>query len=312
MKPFTGILIRNAHPDSLIISCGSVMFGLAAAVIRGGVSLFPAFLTLLFALFLQISSNLLYSYFDMSKMLKENVGFKTLVYDSPDINWTKVRLLKVASNGFAILAATASLPLFTFIGWIGVTYVAVIMILLYFYFSGPRAVVNTPYSLIMTFIVFGPLTVSGTALIQDVHNLQWLPIIVYSMISGFMACNFHIAIQHKRLQEDIGRGKTSLLISGGFRFVRYVFLFNSLVVAVILNLRPCVYDVVPQWVPAVLGVALLVSTVYVVSFMKTHSSRNINKISSVTRGQYILFIIVLVLVVAGSIQDYKFNVLHLI
>lgn len=312
MKSFTGILIRNAHPDSLIISCGSVMFGFAAAVIRGGISLFPAFMTLLFALLLQISSNLLYSYLDVSKVLKENVGFRTIVFDFHDMSRTKVRLLKVSSNGFAILAATAGLPLFTFIGWIGVMYVAVIMILLYFYFAGPRAIVNTPYSLLMTFVVFGPLAVSGTALIQDARNVQWLPVLVYSCISGFMACNFHIAIQYKRLQEDMGKGKQTLLIAGGFGMIRYIYLFNSLAVAVILNFRPCVYDVVPQWVPAVLGAALLLSSLYVVSFMKSYSLRNIRKINSVTRGQYVVFILVIVLIVVGSIQDYKLNLLHLI
>lgn len=312
MKSFTGILIKNSRPYTLIMSCGSVMFGLVAAVLRGGVSLFPAFMTLLFAILLQISANLLYSYLAISKSLKENVGFRTLVFDYTEINQSNVRFLKVVSNGFAILAATAGLPLFTFIGWIGVLYILVLSILLYFYLSGPRPIVNTPYSLVITFLVFGPLTVSGTAQIQASGNEQWLPVVVYSAISGLMACNAHIAMQYIRLQEDMGRGKNTLLIAGGFRPIRYVYVVNSLGVAAILNLRPCVYDVVAQWVPVLLGIVLLVSSVYVVSLMKGHSARSVKKIGSLTRMQYIVFIIVIMIIVAGSIQDYKFNFLHLI
>ena len=64
MNSITRTIVYNAHPASLIISTGAVMGGLTASVIRGGITIFPAIVTLLFALLLQISGNLYHGYLD--------------------------------------------------------------------------------------------------------------------------------------------------------------------------------------------------------------------------------------------------------
>lgn len=312
MRPFTRFLLHDARPYTLLISSGSVMFGLVAAVIRGGVSLFPAFMTLLFAILLQISANLYHGYIDFSKILKENVGFRTLVREYPGINESNVRLLSAISKGFAILAATAGLPLFTFVGWIGVLYVAVILVILYFTFEGPHPLARTPWSLVVTFLIFGPITVSGTVLIQDFDSPQWLPVVVYSMLSGLMACNAHIAIQYLKLQEDMGRSKRTLLIATGFKTARNIYIFNSFAVAIILNLRPCMEGLVDQWVPILLGIALITSTFIVIKYMSTHSPRYAKTITQTTQAQYIVFILIILIIVVNALENFKFNIFHLV
>ena len=62
MNSLTRTLVYNAHPASLIIGIGAVMSGLTASVIRGGISVFPAIMTLLFMIFMQIASNLYHGY----------------------------------------------------------------------------------------------------------------------------------------------------------------------------------------------------------------------------------------------------------
>lgn len=312
MKWFTRILIYNARPYTLFMSCGSVMFGIAAAVFRGGVSLFPALLTLLFALLLQISVNLNYGYIDACRILKDNVGFRTLVQEFPQANSSNVVLISSISKVFAILAATVSLPLFTFIGWIGVLYVAVILIILYFDFHGSHPLARTPWSIFITFIIFGPVTVCGTALIQDFDNTQLQPLIVYSFISGFMACNAHIAIQYIRLQEDMGRGKCTLLIKYGFKKIRYLYMVNAAIVSTILMFRPCMENFVGAWVPVLLGVILMGSSLLACKYMDTHSRRYNRKLMRITQVQYIFFILLILLIVIYKYEGYKLNIMHLV
>lgn len=311
MNSITRTILYNAHPASLIISTGAVMGGLTASVIRGGITLFAAFMTLLFALLLQTSANLYHGYFDMCFGAGENIGGMN-DRDSRSSNSSKVMLLKIVANGFAILTLTAGMSLFAFIGWIGVGYSAIILVLLYFYFAGPKPAVRTKWSVIFTFLFFGPIAVSGTALIQNMHSSNWLPIIVYSIIIGLLAVNAHIAVQYMRYEEDMMNCKETLVTSKGGHFTRFVYLANAVLVSAILIIRPAAIEYVSPWVGIIIAVLLLSSSVWVFSMMHRDPTTVSRMVRTVTMWQYIVVTITLMVIVLNSVDHFKVNVIQLI
>lgn len=311
MKSLTKTLVYNAHPASLIISTGAVMGGLTAAVIRGGITLFPAIMTLIFAWLLQISANLYHGYCDLHFGAGENIAGMN-DRDSRAFNSSRVLLIKTVANAFAILTITAGVALYPFIGWIGIVYFAVILLMLYFYFAGPRAAVRTKWSLLFTFLFFGPLAVSGTALIQNMHSDNWLPIITYSFIIGLLAVNAHIAVQYLRYEEDLKNGKETLVTSKGGHFTRFVYLADAAIVTAILIIRPAAVHYVSPWVGTIIGICLLASSLWVFSKMHRDPTTVSRMVRTVTMWQYITVTVTLLIIVLCSMEHFKINVIQLV
>ena len=311
MNSITKSIVYNAHPASLIISAGSVMGGLTASVIRGGITIFPAIMTLIFALLLQITANLYHGYFDLSGGAGENIGGMR-DRDSRASNSARIQLLKIVANGFGILTLTAGTSILSFTGWIGAGYAVVIAILLYFYFAGPKPGVRTKWSVIYTFILFGPIGVSGTALIQNMQNPNWLPVAVYSVIIGVLAVNAHIAVQYIRYEEDKVNCKETLVTSSGVHTARYVYLGNAILVTAILIIRPSAVEYVSPWVGTILGVCLLLSSIWACSKMQQHPTKVSRTVRKVTMWQYVAITLTLMVIVLCSIDKFEINVIQLI
>lgn len=311
MNSLTRTILYNAHPASLIISAGAVMGGLTASVIRGGISIFPAIMTLIFAFLLQISANLYHGYVDLCFGAGENIsGMGNR--DSRSAKSSQVMLLKIVSNGFGILTITAGMSLFSFIGWLGAGYFAIIVVLLYFYFAGPCPVIRTKWSVGFTFLLFGPIGVSGTALIQNMHSDNWLPVIVYSVIIGLLAVNAHIAVQYLRYEEDQKNCKETLVTAKGGDFTRFIYLGNAILVTAILIVRPSAVDFVTPWVGIILGLCLLATSVWVFSMMHRDPTTVSRMVRTITMGQYLTVTITLMVIVFCSIDKFEINVIKLV
>ncbi len=297
------------HPSSLIISAGAVMGGLTASVIRGGISLFPAIMTLIFAMLLQLSANLYHGYFDRCYGAGENIsGMHDR--DSRAANSSRVTLMRVVANGIGILALTAGMTLFAFVGWIGMIYVVVIAVLLYFYFMGPRPAVRTKWSILFTFLLFGPIAVSGTAIIQNMESTNWLPVVTYSVINGLLAVNAHIAIQYMRYDEDRMNGKETLVTAKGGKFTRFVYLINDIIVSAILIIRPAAVEYVSPWVGIVIGVGLFISAIWVFGMMHREPSQVSRMIRTVTLDQYVIVTVTLMAIVLFAIPNFHLHIFH--
>ncbi len=309
MNSITRTLIYNMHPQSLIISAGAVMGGLTASVIRGGISLFPAIMTLIFAMLLQLSANLYHGYFDRCFGAGENIsGMQDR--DSRAANSSRVTLMRVVANGIGILALTAGMTLFAFVGWIGIIYVVVIAAMLYFYFMGPHPVVRTKWSILFTFLLFGPIAVSGTALIQNMNSTNWVPVVTYSVINGLLAVNAHIAIQYMRYDEDRMNGKETLVTAKGGKFTRFVYLANDIIVCAILIIRPAAVEYVSPWVGIVIGIGLLISAIWVFGRMHKEPSKVSRMIRTVTLEQYVIVTVTLMVIVLYAVPQFQLHIFH--
>lgn len=314
MNSLTKTLVANAHLRSLIMSCGAVLAGLTASIVRGGVSIFPALLTLLFAMFLQTASNLRYGFYDMKYSSGENLG-DHISADGRGIRSDRDRkmfLMKLGSNAFALLALTVGIPLFEFIGWIGIAYIVVINVLLYFNFAGPGALVRTPWGILITFALFGPVAVSGTALIQDYDNTYWTPIVVNSLISGFMAANAHISIMYSRFEEDFKNGKRTLTVSHGKTVTKVVYIVNAVAASALFCVRPYLLGFDNYWVFPIVALFFIATSIWEESLM-SHSDRTSKmRLTKITMYQYVVVVAVLLAVVAYGMEDFKFNLIHLV
>lgn len=314
MNSLSKTLLANAHLRSLIMSCGAVLAGLTASIVRGGVSIFPAFLTLLFALFLQTASNLRYGYYDMKYSSGENLGSHAAA-DGRGIRSDrdkKMFLMKLGSNAFSILALTVGIPLFEFIGWIGIAYIVVINVLLYFNFAGPKALVRTPWGILVTFALFGPIAVSGTALIQDFDNTYWTPIVVNSFISGFMAANAHISIMYSRFEEDVKNGKRTLTVSNGKTVTRAVYLINAVLASVLFCVRPYLLGFDNFWVFPIVALFFIGTSIWESRLMTHNDQPSKMRLTQISMYQYVVVVAALLAVVVYGMEDFKFNLLHLV
>lgn len=311
MNSLTRTLINFSHPSSLILSVGAIMAGLTASVIRGGITFFPALMTLIFAILLQISGNLYHGYTYLNHVVAENISGMGDP-KSRTSNITRANLLKVVANAIGILDITAGFALFSFVGWLGVAYLIAIIIILYFYLAGPHPIVRTRWSIVVTFLLFGPVAVSGTAIVQMPESSDWLPIIVYSVISGLMASNAHIAIQYFRYNEDISNGFKTIVTEKGGSFARFIYLGNAVIVSSILIIRPSAVEFVSHWVGIAVAVVLLISSAWVFAHMHRDPTKVSSFIRNVTIDQYILLIIVLLSINLYAFDDFHIYFIHLL
>ncbi|MDE6696623.1 MAG: prenyltransferase [Muribaculaceae bacterium] len=307
MNSLTRSLIKNAHPASLILSVGAVNAGLTASVIRGGLTFLPALMTFLFAVLLQISGNLYH-------------GYKHLEYDKSNIGnrasrseiASRAALMKIVANAIAILALTTGFALFSFVGWLGVAYLALIAVVLFFYFDGPNPIVRTKWSILVTFILFGPVGVSGTAIVQMPDSSEWLPVAVYSIINGLMAANAHIAIQYLHYQQDKELGIETLVTAKGGSFTRFVYLADAIIVSAILIIRPSAVEFVSPWVGVGLAAILMVTSAWVFSHMHRNPTKVSHLVRSITLEQYVILILVLFCINLYALDDFQLNLLRLL
>lgn len=298
MNSITRSMINQAHPASLVLGCGSVMAGLTASVLRGSIDLFPALMTLIFAALLQITVNLYNGHRMYAGVYAKNPDESTM----RRADSVETKLMKVITDAFMILTVTAGLPLLTYIGWLGVVYLVVILTILHFNFKGPKPLVRTPWALLVTFVLFGPIGVTGTALVQNLHSPVWMPLVTYSIINGLMAVNAHIAVMYATYQVDIMQEKHTLLVTEGVTFTRSLFMLDTFIVCLLLVARQCVNEIISIWVGMAIAAFLLISSIWVFSRMKKDPLTWSAILIKVTKAQYMLLILVMMGVVIYSVN----------
>lgn len=297
-KSITDRVIFNIHPASLLLSIGAVVAGLAASVVRGGVAMSPALLTILFAVLFQTSGNLYYGYRRVLHSIDENKA------EQRGIDIIGFRILKILSNSFFILAVSVAFPLFTYIRWWSFLYLAVTMGIVYLYFGGPCPLVRTRWSVLVTFLLFGPIAVSGTAFIQKTTLDDLTPIIAYSVVSGVLAANANLALQFLRRIDDVKDGMTSLLAVRGSLMVRIMYMFDVLVACGIILLPMSAVGFGNGWPAIVVALFLLISAFYVYSLMKRDTLEDAFKIRKMAIWQYVAVLILMLCMVFYSMDSY--------
>ena len=191
------ILKTSAAPFTLWIGVAAVIAGCAAAVAHGNFMFLPAVMCMVCCVFAQLFSNFTHRYFDYKHDYGENRRDGILKCD--DLDRPVSFVLKEAMKVTGVIAAMAGLWLLAFAGWWPMIIAVIIALCVVISNLGPYPLSQSPFYPIMTFILFGPVAVAGTCLLQSEHSaahvISWWdlePGLVIGTMIGFMAMKSHL------------------------------------------------------------------------------------------------------------------------
>lgn len=208
------IFLKGIHPSSLSMGISSVIIGSAAAAAVGQYHFMPAVLALLFACFCQANMNLGCRYLDIkhnSLLSREELS---KLKNNPV---SKLNIYREGMKVCTILEATVGLAILSLVGWWTLIFAAFTIIFMTMSNIGRHPISRTAFYPIVAFFVFGPLGVSGTALIENSYNngllishQTILSIVYMSIISGLLAANCHILYSITKRKKDLETKRDSI------------------------------------------------------------------------------------------------------
>lgn len=223
------LLVKGAAPEMLMISVATVAGGTAAATLRGNLEVFPATLCLIFALLTQVAATYWHFYVKARSYDDSNE-----LVDAEFSRLPKTSVLREAALGVGILAVTVALALIAMGGIWTLVLGAVLVVVIFFTFGGRRPLSDTPWGVLSTFLLFGPVGVTGTCLLQSCHEAGSLlnfydiePALYISAVMGLMAVNcglFH-GVAHIEVDEVIE--KKTFPSFFGMRITKVLFIANG-------------------------------------------------------------------------------------
>lgn len=188
-------------PQSLWLGVGVVFAGSACAVMRGNLEVLPATICLLFACFTQLYAGFFTAYVDM----KSRDVYRVPAYIASDprqIDDYSIRVMREFSNATLILSLMCGLALMTIskVWYWEVILGAVIYGLIFLHTLGRKPLIRTPWGMILTFLLFGPIGVIGTSLLQSSKEAMgtiWshydlFPSFFVGPAMGFLAVTVHL------------------------------------------------------------------------------------------------------------------------
>lgn len=193
-KSIPALLVGGVQPLTFFIGAATVFFGSAAATLRGNLEVLPASLCLVFTILCQIAGFNLHRYYDISHRLPghEHDDEMLDVFDRVP----RSSIFREGYVAFSMLAGMIGLAMLTMGGWPMLIFAVLVVLIAWFTFAGPHPLFHTPWALLSTFLLFGPVGVIGTSLIQSAHesssmlnNYDLAPALYCSIVSGLMAAN---------------------------------------------------------------------------------------------------------------------------
>lgn len=285
---------RRADLQSLLLSAGTVTAGTAAAVVRGNMEVLAASVCLLFALTMQLGCNLYYHYRMLSRSeVKRRHGESV----SEDRGPLAQRVLREGSFACLVISLMIGLTIMTMSAdfWWTIAVGAVIYGLVYLMTIGPK-IYRSPWSLIITFAVFGPIGVMATGFLQFQHEAArslWnsydsYPCIFLGIAMGFLACSHHLVQSYYYYEIDDNRIWKGCVGCFGHRGVRVLVLLMG-----VLSLATVIWSVFslsfPEpliaVIPGFLGFAL---NTLVAFSMRRSGAGELHHLGSLTRVNFFL------------------------
>ena len=215
--------IMAIRPKTLTASLSPVVLGLALCVGRSTeLDLLISVLTMLCALFLQISSNLINDYYDGIKGTdkEDRLGPKRVTAEG------LIPADKVKKAFLITLSLSALLGLFlVYKGGLSVFIIAICSLLFaYAYTGGPFPLSYYGLGEIFAFIFFGPIAVWGTCYLQTGNFYDLLPIVVGSG-PGFISATLMSVNNLRDIESDLTAKKFTLASYFGKDFGRMITIF---------------------------------------------------------------------------------------
>lgn len=228
---------RKANLPSLMLGAGSVLAGTGAAALRGNMEILAASICLIFACFAQLAANLTHYYMMLNRRY-ENMPRPKMHNPKLLGNNIAVRVLREAGFACSLIAVMVGLCLMTMAEQPFWTLILGLIILIsnLMLTRGKHPMFGSPWALVFTWIIFGPVAVWGTSYLQVQHEAVKLwsmfdnsPSLLLGFCMGFLACNVQILYVYSMDVVDPGCNPNSLCTRVGRRFVQWLAFFNGLI-----------------------------------------------------------------------------------
>lgn len=228
LKKLMVSLRRSMAPVTGLMGLASVVAGCMAALIHDHFHWTQAILCALFACLLQMASNVTGRYLGL-------LNHYAVSNDGDDEKWRETMLAVFREGGWALscLACLVGLGIMNMAGWWSIVLASVIVILVWVDITPPFTLVRTPIGIIITFILFGPVCVVGTSLVQTGTGMVEVPweavqrSLVLSCAAGIMAVNAHLGFCYRTYLEDLRTRRHTFTVTFGRGVARWLFLFNG-------------------------------------------------------------------------------------
>lgn len=215
-----------------MMGTGSVLAGTACAALHGNTEILPASLCLIFVVFVQMAGNFYYRYYDITNSANGAATQRFAGHSSKD----SASILKECSFASALLAGMSGLTLAA-MGGVWVLSVGIFTsLIIWLTVGGSLPLLRTPYGILCPFILFGPICVISTSLIQSMHEasepLNWFditPSLYMAIVMGLMCVNATMLYSYSSYYADKRIHKETFVATVGRKMARLVFLGNSIV-----------------------------------------------------------------------------------
>lgn len=244
------LLFRAINPVSLLIGVSSVVAGTAAATGFGRPNLLTALFCLIFAVSGQIAATLMGRYFDEKNHCGRNEAEGLEKYSFEPL----AGVLKEGMEAFTLLAATAGLYLLAVSGWWTIVVAVMLAMLVYAVNVGGNPLAKSPFYLLVSFLIYGPIAVFGTAFTQEsVNSTIFMALhndgaeFMLSGIMGLQAVNVHLI--YSLWEDKIYKGcpRHAFLVRFGKKATIAFYIVNGLAVAGLMAVSPFVSPLAPTW-----------------------------------------------------------------
>lgn len=230
MSPLRSLLTTRSQ-SSLMMGAGATFAGIASAALHGNTEYLPATLCVIFAIFMQLAGNYYYLYYDET----QNCGtfIDSQINDKSNIS---MRMLKEFSFGVFMLAIMVGFVLAAMGGWWVFVIGLIVVGLSWITCGGSMPLLRTPWALIPTFFLFGPICVISTSIIQSAREtdeiVNWFdiaPSIFMSVVIGLMAVNAYLLYCYSTIVTDLRNSKYTFANQFGRTATRVLFFINGLI-----------------------------------------------------------------------------------
>lgn len=229
-------LLRQLHLPTLWMGAGTVFAGSAAAVVRGNMDLFAASLCVIFAAFAQLSSNFIGNYMTMKRDLlhEERPRFEG---SKPRYNPLTVRLHREGAAACLLICCMAGFGLLSMCRqWAWVLAVGgAVFLSIYLLNVGKHPLFKTPWVILFTFLLFGPLGVMTTSLLQSQREaigsiwdfFDMAPSLFLGPATGLMALSVHFLYSYLNYRTDPRQNDRSMTKNSGPKAIEFLTAFDG-------------------------------------------------------------------------------------
>lgn len=224
------MILSSVYWPMLFLGAATVIAGTAAASLRGNMELLPASLCLIFTLMAQVAGTFWYMY------NQANRSGDDVEVDRRYSRISRPAVYRETVTSVSIMGSIIGLALLTMAGWWGVVPAVLLLVVVYFTFGGAHPLSRSPWGIISTLLLFGPIGVFCTCLIQSGHEAYSLlnfydvePAIYISVIMAMMAFNANLVHNVDNLSADRAMGNVTFPMRCGMGATRVAAVVSSLI-----------------------------------------------------------------------------------